>query len=665
MRVMLIVPTHEYIFRYPAYLSIADFPAGFAYLAAALKQAGHEVIGCNPNNDASFTSAAAMVEHYITAALRETPPDLIGIGGLCTDYPFLKHCLSICRQTSPSVPVVMGGGIINYDGEFITRALHPDFALQGDAEHTLVQLANQLESGEQNWDSIANLWFWRHGLLCRSKASYNMPELDTLPVPDYEPFAAEKMHSNSLAARYLYRYTRPEPRLMTLVAARGCPFACTFCVHDDGQPYRLRSIDNIFEEIAQQYARHRFNILVVLDELFAANKSRLNEFCQRLIHARAEHGWDFDWLFQTHANARLDEKSLYLAKEAGCYFFSYGMESASPTVLASMRKKIRPEQLSGAIALAQTIPIGFGGNFIFGDTAETLDSIDETLNFYDTHCRDMHVFLGEIRPYPGAKLFNDSLCSGQVRKKTEYYDTIEQKRFNLTSIPQSDWLKAIDPILDRGLFWDIVHTDTKEIAYEIQTREGESHETLCPDGDADSDRIQHRIVRLHFDCPHCGKNGLYRHLLDDRPAFHVLTACAHCHRRFRLRVTLKTLENWLFNSLSPHLSNESAYTLAHSLATDLSERRRKMMTMPVSVRMRSVILDTLSAYQLTLDGFLDNAPEKKGTQLRTLVIDSPTTALSTLPEKAFVFVAKGKTDAVLRSQLLDLGYEEFHDFILV
>lgn len=44
MKILLVIP-------------VPDFPVGFAYIAAALKQAGHRVAGLNPNNDTRFNSA--------------------------------------------------------------------------------------------------------------------------------------------------------------------------------------------------------------------------------------------------------------------------------------------------------------------------------------------------------------------------------------------------------------------------------------------------------------------------------------------------------------------------------------------------------------------------------------------------------------------------------
>ena len=179
---------------------------------------------------------------------------------------------------------------------------------------------------------------------------YKYRDMNSLPFPDYEPFNIQEMIDEySMATRVLYRYSRPDPRPYNIVASRSCPFTCTFCVHQRrGIPYRARSIENVMKEIRVSYEKYHFNILIILDELFG-NKKRLVEFSNGVLEGMEKYGWDFDWIFQTHANARFNLESLKLAKKAGCYLFSYGLESASPTVLKSMNKKMDIKQVADVI----------------------------------------------------------------------------------------------------------------------------------------------------------------------------------------------------------------------------------------------------------------------------------------------------------------------------
>ena len=504
MNVLLIVPTAGYNNRYPSFLSLTDFPAGFAFLASALRNAGHEVFGLNPNNDPNYWSAYDMIHDKICRSLQEVRPDLIGLGGLCTDYAFIKDAIQIIRKLAPNVPIVCGGGIITYDAEYIFKLFRPDFCIIGEGEEMIVKLANTLESGKQGYGQIPNLGYWEDGIAKFTNQDFNYGDINQRHFPDYEPFGIREMLDDySMAARLLYRYTRPYPRPMVMVTARSCPFNCTFCVHQRGAKYRARSVENIIQEIKVMYERYGFNILIVLDELFAVNKTRMREFCTTLIGARQTYGWDFDWMFQTHASAALDRNTLELAKKAGCYFFSYGLESASPRVLESMKKKTKPSQIADAIHLADEVGLGFGGNFIFGDPVETEDTILETIDFLVRYCLDIHVLLDAVRPYPGSKLFETCLARGIIRDKLEFYEHIDEHPWNMTSMRDKVWLPLVDSIVSFGGLFPWVKS-VYPSHYEVDSEASQSPLVLC---------TGKQIYKIWTKCPHCGEDIYSRELL--------------------------------------------------------------------------------------------------------------------------------------------------------
>jgi len=367
MKILLVVPTYQYKHCYPSFMPSVLFPTGIAYLASAIKNAGHEVIGFNPNNVIGYPSAYAMVKDKMSKVIQDVKPDMVGIGGLCTDYAFIKDTVRIIRDISPDTPIVLGGGIVNNDAEFILNQLHPDFCVVGEGEEVIVQIANALKEGNHNYSKIPNIGYWENDVAVFTRQDFDYGDINQRAFPDYEPFHVQDDYV--MLTTWWYRYPRPYPKLWVIITARSCPYSCTFCVHRRGPKYRSRSIDDILQEIKVSYDKYRFNILVMLDELFAVNRARMKEFCSALIDAKKTYGWDFDWTFQTHASASLDRETLELAKEAGCFSFSYGIESASSVVLDSMNKKTKPSQISEAASLCDSVGIGFNGNIIFGDGA--------------------------------------------------------------------------------------------------------------------------------------------------------------------------------------------------------------------------------------------------------------------------------------------------------
>ena len=545
MRILMIVP------NFPGFVSMFNFPTGFGYLAAALRRAGHEVYGCNPNNDTVFGDTRELVRAHVVRALAESTPNLVCVGGLCTDYPFLRDLLAMLRALAPQTPVVLGGGIINHDAAFIFSQLRPDFCLAGESEEALVQLAAALDRGRVALEDIPNLGYWEDGKPCFARHDNTVGDIDSFAFPDYAPFGVDELVEHySSSAPYFYRYTRLRPRLMTLVSARGCPFRCTFCIHGHGPKYRARSVDNVLDEVRQAYERTEFNTLVIVDELFAVNKGRLRNFCERLIDARRQCGWDFDWAFQTHARAALDVDTVKLAKEAGCFQFSYGFESASPRVLASMNKRTSPADFLQGIRVADEAQVAFGGNLIFGDPAETMETIAESLTFLDSHCQDIIVQFGRVRPYPGSALFDDCLAKGIIPDRLEYYEVMDDMRLNMTSMPDAVWFDWCKRVLTPLLPCAFAKTVTAS-ALEPDVALGDGVESTTR-------QRGHWLV--HAPCPHCGHRLVFREMVESlsraaEDGATVLTMCSRCHKRLRVTITPElagdgALRTWLAGLLS-------------------------------------------------------------------------------------------------------------------
>jgi len=513
MRVLLVPPTFRYATEYPAFLSFSDFPSGWGYLAASLKQAGHEVQGCNPNNIVGYANAYLMLQDTLSKKIAEVKPELIGLGGLCIDYKFLRDAISIIRQTDPKIPIVLGGQIVTNDAEFIFNDLKPDYAVVGEGENSILQIIEWITEGNRFKGNIV------HSEQC---------PLDALPFPDYSPFGIDEMLDEySMATRMLYRYSRSEPRPFNIVASRGCPFACSFCI-DHHRSYRPRSMTNIMEEIKISYEKYKYNILLILDELFVADKERMVEFCNGILEGKKQYGWDFDWMFQTHANAKLDLATLQLAKKAGCYLFSYGLESASPTVLKSMDKHLKVQQVIEAMALAKDAKVGFSANLIFGDIAETQDTMSESLAFWHEYCRDNFVFLSNVLPYPGSKLFNDIRAKGFFRDKREYYEKIDSGVLNMTTISEKlfpQLMQLIQFLEQRWLFTKMAPVLPGGIE-------------LLKEEDRFLEYVGGDYYKIKARCPYCGEEVVYRErLIDNKQPFFLGTGCVKCNRKIRVEVS--------------------------------------------------------------------------------------------------------------------------------
>ncbi len=512
--------------NYPSQLPHLGFIGqGFPYLAGALKAAGHQVFGLNIGHLWIVEPSFDVLKQKVYKAIEEYQPDLIGVGGLTADYRFIRDTISICRLKAEDIPIVCGGKIITYDAEYIFSNLKPDFALIGDAEESLVQLADAL-SGEANFSKIPNLWYWENGCALNNSIAYSSANLDEYAFPDYEPFDIQGMWK-SLNQMDDNAYSRKHPRPIQIGLGRSCPFKCTFCCHIVGPEYRSRSVRSVIAEIKELYDRYQFNILRFTDELFSFNKEKVYELCDFI----RELNYDFDWKCTVRA-ADVNRYFLKTLKASGCNLVGVGLESGSPAILRSMKKPSKLKYVKHAIELANEVGIGMGGSFIFGDPAETPQTIAETIQYCNDFCDGLNINFGYVFPYPGSKLFDDALKNGIIENKQSYYSRLTagtgQLIYNLTSIPTDYFRSLADPFIQDP------YTFSKKVVATAK----------CLDQYCVSDlarqkewrRIQYNV---NTTCPYCLKEIEYLYPLPPNASgqcYEGLMMCMKCSKQFKMQI---------------------------------------------------------------------------------------------------------------------------------
>ncbi len=523
MRILLIAPKNNY---YESIPRINIFGQGLPYIAGALKQAGNQVFGVNMSYQWCGVSPKAKWEELIRQAVSEYEPQLVGVGGLSADYPFIRDAIYFVRKYAPFVPIVCGGGIVTYDREYVFETLKPNFAISGEAEKSIVQLVDYLNH-ECGIEAVENVAYWKDDKPVYKPINYHNLNLDRLPLPDYDVFDYAKILDRFTQTDVFYGYINQHPRVMPISLGRSCPFHCTFCIHSVGEKYRTRSIDNALNEIAVFYNKYEFNILFIYDEMFSAKRERILEFCEKVIDLKEKHRMNFVWTCDLRVNDA-DRIPLREMKQAGCYYIGYGFESGSQKVLNSMKKQITVDDIKRAIDLTNKAGIGVQANLILGDPVETQETIRETLEFYNEHCLDTMVYLGHIVPYPSSELFDYCIKNRIIKNKQNYYEKSNRlsllAQYNMTKMPDKVWFDTLYKIE-----W---HLD-KCIAKVKEASIVSCEDTNVP---ADPDLplpLRRSLYNIVVVCPHCQEQVSYLVPLGkDRRI--IQTACMKCNRAFNI-----------------------------------------------------------------------------------------------------------------------------------
>jgi radical SAM superfamily enzyme YgiQ (UPF0313 family) len=189
-----------------------------------------------------------------------------------------------------------------------------------------------------------------------------------------------------------------------------------------------------------------------------------------------------------------------------------------------MNKKTTVAQAIEAVKLAHEAGIGFGGNLIFGDPAETEETISESLSVWYEHFRGAMVFLGHIQPYPGSKLFDYCIEKGLIKDKKQYYEHIDEGVYNMTSMPNEVYLEWVRLMGAMESGW--LQVKTTSGTYQEDTEAPEKRYLQITNT---------RMYRFTATCPYCGNENHYRNPIGVNSKAPILgCGCQKCGKRIRV-----------------------------------------------------------------------------------------------------------------------------------
>ncbi len=404
------------------------FPLGLMYISAVLKKAGYSV-ECLNLNEYDAPPAKLIPQEIIDKGI-----DVVCTGGLSAHYSKVKEILDIAKKAKPEIITIVGGGLISSEPELIMKSSNPTFGVIGEGEGTIVELIYALSTGDSYSNIKGLIYKEANGWVVTTFPRPPLEDIDSLPYPDYEGFGIEEYLDMRLPNDERDQYFSDNPRQLCVIASRSCPFECTFCYHPLGKQYRQRSLDSVLTEMEHWIKAFHINSFLIMDELFSVNRQRVMEFCKRVKPL------DMKWQVQMRVD-NADKEMLDAMHDAGCYCISYGLESGSNTVLKSMKKHITIEQSVKALELTYQANIGVQGNFIFGDTAETLDTAAETFEAW-LKLRKHNIYMVPIEVYPGTGLYHRAIEAGIIKDKLEFIAN-GCYSINVTKMTDEEYLRML------------------------------------------------------------------------------------------------------------------------------------------------------------------------------------------------------------------------------
>ena len=497
MKIIIVMPKYNHL-PYDVYM----FPVGLGYISSTLRRAGHTVMGVNCNH--SDAEPAELVQRMV----RETSAQACLTGGLSPYLPQIRSIFSAARQADPRIINIVGGGVLSSDPEAIPGLLDIDAGVIGEGERTIVDLCEAFERS-RDLSTVPGIVFRDSaGTVVRTtpRDPISAEDLGTLPWVDYEGFGFEAIIDRQRSFDNYLFHLLDRPRAVEMVTSRSCPYRCTFCFHPTGKVYRERPLDDFFAELDHVIERFKINCVIIVDELFSLKKARLFEFCERIKP------YGLQWIVQLHVNVA-DPPVLEAMFEAGCTYISYGVESMSAPILKSMQKGSKVERIDAVLKSTYDARIGIQGNLIFGDTAETLATANESMSWW-AHHREYMINTNRLQVYPGSPDYIEAVRDGLILDRSNFIDSLDID-LNVSSMNDDD-LRMVT--LLTGTASKTLLNLAPIVSFE-------------PDYD---DLLKKMAYRIIWDCPRCGGRNDYRNV-DVAPPIHRRSArltCRSCRSRF-------------------------------------------------------------------------------------------------------------------------------------
>jgi len=305
---------------------------------------------------------------------------------------------SLIKKNRPECITIAGGAHVTVCPEEVLNDDFCDYILVGEAEESFREFILAIIRGD-GICQVDGLGLKSNGKLIFNKKQKWITDLDSILFPAYHLMELDKYFG--LDASHGLRHKN---NFCPIITSRGCPAKCTFCsaYRVWGRKYRLRSVDNVLEEMKLLKDQYGVEELMFEDDNVTANPKRAMELFSRMI----EEGFNFEWDTPNGVGVwSINNKMLDVMQQSGCIKLNFPVESGAQNVLNNIIKKpLKLSQVRKLIEYCKKINLDYGMFTVIGMPGETIENMWETFRFAaDCGCYTPPISIAT--PYPGTELF--------------------------------------------------------------------------------------------------------------------------------------------------------------------------------------------------------------------------------------------------------------------
>jgi anaerobic magnesium-protoporphyrin IX monomethyl ester cyclase len=376
-----------------------------------LKQRGHEVHSIYCKDSFTFGRTTPQEEEMVIERIKQIDPDLVAVQVWSTYY---KLAARLSRRIKADTHAVVIWGGIHPQVRPEASLEYADLVCRSEGEYVLAELTDRMSLG-QDYSDLAGCWVRRGEDVVQNGPRHLIPNLDVLPLPD---LSTENKHY--LAGNEWRDAARWDNELLgyDIMMVRGCPFECTFCIHNYtrkvsvglGTYIRRRSVDHVMRELhLVKRARPNLKLLAVSDDIFAPARPWLEEFCARY---KAEIGVPFlIWTFPR----MVDEEKVRMMRDAGLWAATMGIQSGSERIRRDYyERETSDDEIVDACRILDRYGVIRNLDFIGDNPYETEADRRATVSLLGRLPKPFHFNYFSLTYFPGVEMTDRALRDGLI-----------------------------------------------------------------------------------------------------------------------------------------------------------------------------------------------------------------------------------------------------------
>jgi len=373
------------------------FPIGLAILASVLRQAGHFI---------SSVEMPYLTEGEAVSRIVAQAPDVVAFSCWTGTHRLLLRVAERVKEILPRIKIVFGAHHATlFARQILENYPFVDAAVLGECEQTLPHLLDCWDGGTD--PSLPGIAFRRTTVVQITGSPLRIQNLEAQPRPAYDLFHLAK--DTGTERRYGARAHLGKDRRTVVLAARGCPFQCTFCV--DGKFYTqtiTRDPVSVVDEIEFLNRELNVGLFEFNDMTFTLSPKRIQQLCDEILRR----GIEVSWQAMTRVNA-ISADMLKLMKAAGCFSVSFGVETGSDRLLKELKKKITRQEIEDAFEAAHQAGLTTAMLLMIGNPGENQQSVQDTIDLIYA-ARPAQIDPNIFQVYPGSATYAKLKAEGWI-----------------------------------------------------------------------------------------------------------------------------------------------------------------------------------------------------------------------------------------------------------